>query len=50
MWRIGGFNPAPEVALPVIAGALRHLTDSAPARPDAGRQPWLWHAVLTPAR
>ncbi len=47
LWRIGGFNPNPEVALPVVAATLRYLHSHPPVPVTGNRQRRLWHARVT---
>jgi hypothetical protein len=47
LWRIGGFHPNPDVALPVAAAAMEYLyTHVAPPAPPTGAK-YLWHAVVS---
>ena len=49
LWRIGGFNPNPEVATSVAVEATLHQYTTPPAPlPPAGTR-YLYHATLTPA-
>ena len=50
LWRVGGFNPNPDVVLPVAVAAVEHLYTTPPAPVKAGGVKYLWHAVVTPAR
>lgn len=47
LWRIGGFSPDPQVALPVTVAALEHLYLSPPPPFAAGGVKYLWHARMT---
>jgi hypothetical protein len=49
LWRIGGFNPNPDVATSVAVAATLHqyTTPPAPLPPSGTR--YLYHATLTPA-
>jgi len=49
IWRIGGFNPNPEIATSVAVAATLHQYTTPPAPlPSAGTR-YLYHATLTPA-
>ena len=49
LWRVGGFNPNPEVATSVAIAATLHQYTHPPAPlPPAGTR-YLYHATLTPA-
>ena len=48
LWRIGGFHPDPDVALPVAVGAMEHIYTHPPLPAPRARGPkYLWHAVVT---
>jgi hypothetical protein len=47
LWRIGGFWPNPEAALPVGVAALEHLATHPPLPVHAGGVKYLWHATLS---
>jgi hypothetical protein len=46
LWRIGGFWPNPEVALPVSIAALEYLATQPPLPIHSGGVKYLWHAQL----
>jgi hypothetical protein len=48
LWRVGGFDPNPDVVLPVAAAAVEYLYTHAPLpiTPDRGTR-FLWHATVT---
>jgi hypothetical protein len=46
-WRIGGFNPNPEVALPVAVAAMEYAYNHPPLPIEAGGVSYLWHLRLT---
>jgi hypothetical protein len=46
LWRIGGFNPTPEVALPVAVAAMEYVYTHPPLPVKAGGVKYLWHAVV----
>ncbi len=43
-WRIGGMNPNPEAALPVVAAATDFMYTHAPLPAPGGNISYLWHA------
>ncbi|HEX8236756.1 MAG TPA: hypothetical protein VF600_12430 [Abditibacteriaceae bacterium] len=46
LWRIGGFNPNPQVALPVAVTAMEHLWNR-PSQPGpASAVKYLWHFTV----
>jgi hypothetical protein len=48
MWRIGGFYPNPDVALPVAVAAMEYLyTHAPPPSTPAGGAKHLWHAAVS---
>ena len=49
LWRVGGFNPNPEVATSVAVAATLHQYTHPPAPPPASGTRFLYHATLTPA-
>jgi hypothetical protein len=49
LWRVGGFNPNPEVVLPTVREALEFLWMN-PSSPVKNATKYLWHAVLTPEK
>lgn len=46
LWRIGGFNPNPDVAVPVTVAAIEHLCSNPPEPFRAGGAYFLWHATI----
>jgi hypothetical protein len=46
LWRIGGFYPHPNVALPVAAAAMEYLYTHAPPPLPPGGLRYLWHASM----
>jgi hypothetical protein len=49
LWRVGGFNPDPEITPAVaVAATLHHYTTPPAPLPPAGTR-YLYHATLTPA-
>jgi hypothetical protein len=46
LWRIGGFHPNPEVAVPVVVAATEYLLANPPQPIRAPGTKYLWHAVL----
>jgi len=46
LWRIGGFNPNPEVAVPVAVAAMEYVYTHPPLPVKAGGVKYLWHAVV----
>ena len=49
LWRIGGFNPNPEVATSVAVAATLHQYTTPPAPPPPAGTRYLYHATLTSA-
>ncbi len=49
LWRVGGFNPNPEVTTAVAVAATLHQYTTPPAAPPACGTRYLYHATLTPA-
>jgi hypothetical protein len=47
LWRIGGGNPNPQVALPAAVAALEYLYTHAPATLRTDKTKYLWHATIT---
>ncbi len=48
LWRIGGFHPNPEVALPAAVAAMKHIYTHPPLPPlKGGGTKYLWHATVT---
>ncbi len=47
LWRIGGFQPNPEVALPAAVAAMEFIYTHPPQPAPAGGVRYLWHAVVT---
>lgn len=45
-WRIGGFNPNPEVALPVAIAAMEFIYTNPPLLVKSGGAKYLWHITL----
>jgi hypothetical protein len=43
LWRIGGMNPNPNVALPVAVAAMEYAYDHPPLPVDGGGVSFLWH-------
>ena len=50
LWRIGGFWPNPDVALPVSIAALEYLAAQPPLPIHSGGVKYLWHATLSQGR
>jgi hypothetical protein len=50
LWRIGGFWPNPEVALPVAVAALEHLATHSPEPVKPGGVKYLWSANFRTAQ
>jgi hypothetical protein len=46
LWRIGGFDPNPDVALPVAVAATEHVLHNVPRVAPQEHAPMLWHATL----
>ncbi|MBM3475736.1 MAG: hypothetical protein FJX75_20920 [Armatimonadetes bacterium] len=46
-WRIGGFNPNPDVALPVAVAAMQYVFDYPPLPIEGGGISYLWHATVS---
>lgn len=44
LWRIGGFRPNPEVAMPAVTKAIQYLFTHPPVPSTSGGIPYLWHA------
>jgi hypothetical protein len=49
LWRVGGFQPEPDVVKPVVVGALGHLYTTPPLPVTVSGVRRLWHAVAVPA-
>lgn len=49
LWRIGGFDPNPEVAIPVAIATTLHQYTNPPEKPGPAGTRYLWHATLTAA-
>jgi len=47
LWRIGGFHPNPEVAVPAATAAMEHIATHPPLPVKAGGIRYLWHATVT---
>ena len=47
LWRIGGFWPNPDVALPVAVKAMEHIYTHPPLPVRPGGVRYLWHAIVT---
>ncbi|MCC6729319.1 MAG: hypothetical protein IT208_08260 [Chthonomonadales bacterium] len=47
LWRIGGMNPPPSIAIPAAVAVTEHVFTHPPAPPLPGVTRYLWHAVLT---
>jgi len=47
LWRIGGFWPNPDVALPVAVKAVEHVYTHPPLPARPGGVKYLWHARVT---
>ena len=47
LWRVGGFSPNPDVALPVAVKAMEHIATHPPLPVKPGGVKYLWHAVVT---
>ena len=45
LWRIGGFYPNAQVALPVAVAAMERIFTHLPEEPKAGGVRYLWHAT-----
>ncbi len=48
LWRIGGFNPNPEVVLPAMVAVAEHLATQPPEPVQPGGIAYLWHATVIP--
>jgi hypothetical protein len=46
LWRIGGFWPNPEVALPVAVAAMEYIYTHPPQPVKPGAVKYLWHVVV----
>ena len=46
LWRVGGFWPNPDVALPVAVAAMEHVYTHPPLPVEGGGIRFLWHAVV----
>ncbi|MBM3147895.1 MAG: hypothetical protein FJ000_08410 [Actinobacteria bacterium] len=46
-WRIGGFGPNPDVALPVAVAAMEYVFDHPPLPIEGGGVSYLWHVKAT---
>lgn len=49
LWRIGGFNPNPDVVLPVAVATTLHQYTHPPEKPAPSGTSYLWHAKISPA-
>jgi hypothetical protein len=47
LWRIGGFNPNPQVGLPVAVAAMEYAFTHPPLPTEGGGVSYLWHAKVT---
>jgi len=47
LWRLGGFWPNPDVALPVAVAAMEYVYTHPPQPAPGGGIKYLWHAVVT---
>jgi hypothetical protein len=47
LWRVGGFSPQREVALPVAVAAMEHIYTHPPLPVKSGEIKYLWHATVT---
>jgi hypothetical protein len=47
LWRIGGFNPNPAVAIPATVGVIEFLYGHPPLPVPASSLPYLWHGTVT---
>jgi hypothetical protein len=47
LWRIGGFSPNPQVALPVAVAAMEYLYTHPPLPPPTGGVHYLWHMLIS---
>jgi hypothetical protein len=45
-WRIGGFSPNPDVALPVAVAATQDIYTHPPITVKPGGVKYLWHVVV----
>ena len=50
LWRFGGLNPNPEVALPAAVRTMEYLYAHAPILTALGTTRYLWHARLSSLR
>ena len=49
LWRIGGFNPNPDVVLPVAVATTLHQYTHPYDKPAPSGTSYLWHAKISPA-
>jgi len=47
LWRIGGLNPNPDVAVPVAVAAMKYVFDHPPLPIAGGGLSYLWHVKVT---
>ena len=47
LWRLGGFNPHPDVAREAVLGVLEHLASQPWPEPSTPRLPGLWEIRMT---
>jgi hypothetical protein len=47
LWRIGGFNPNPDVVLPAVPAVMMYLYTNAPLPALASSVSYLWHGNVT---
>jgi len=47
LWRIGGFYPNPDVAIPVVVAVLERLYSHPPLPPERDTVRRVWHATIT---
>ncbi|MCL6476382.1 MAG: DUF6259 domain-containing protein [Firmicutes bacterium] len=47
LWRIGGFYPNPDVAIPVVVAVLERLYSQPPPPPQRDTVRRVWHATIT---
>lgn len=50
LWRIGGFFPNPDVALPVAVRVTEYLYTHPPLPAQRPGIQYLWHATIEPAQ
>jgi hypothetical protein len=46
LWRLGGMNPSPQVALPTVVATLEYAASHTPLPPTPGPVRFLWHATV----